>query len=45
VILTGMVGHTGAMLPSPLALAREVRAMVGVVRAMVGAATGRLGPA
>ena len=43
VILTGMYGHTGAMLPSPRALVREVRAMLGVVQVMIDAPTGRLG--
>lgn len=33
-ILTGLYGHTGAALPSPRALAAEVRAMIRIVRAL-----------
>ena len=42
VLVTGMYGHTGASLPSPRALAREVGTMLDVVRAIVSAPTGGL---
>ena len=42
VLVTGMYGHTGASLPSPRALARELRTMLDVVSSIASAATGEL---
>lgn len=42
VILTGLYGHTGAALPGPGDVAREVRALVRVVRRLATAPDGRV---